>query len=91
MLLDSRVESIDDNGVMVNGRPIAARTVLWAAGVVASPAATWLGAEADPASRVNVSPGLSVRGLPNVFAIGSTALANAWNGTPVPGLAPAAE
>ncbi|HMW54446.1 FAD-dependent oxidoreductase [Accumulibacter sp.] len=91
VLLDSRVESIDDRGVIVNGRPIAARTVLWAAGVVASPAAKWLGAEADPAGRVKVGPDLSVHGLPNVFAIGDTALANAWNGTPVPGLAPAAK
>ncbi len=91
VLLDSRVESIDDSGVMVNGRTIAARTVLWAAGVVASPAAKWLGADADPAGRVKVGPDLSVPGLPTVFAIGDTALANAWNGAPVPGLAPAAK
>lgn len=91
VLVESRVESIDDSGVMVNGKRIAARTVLWAAGVVASPAAAWLGAEADAAGRVKVGPDLSVRGLPGVFAIGDTALANAWNGTPVPGLAPAAK
>ncbi|WP_288130319.1 FAD-dependent oxidoreductase [Accumulibacter sp.] len=91
VLLDSRVESIDDSGVMVNGRTIAARTVLWAAGVVASPAAKWLGADADPAGRVKVGPDLSVPGLPTVVAIGDTALANAWNGAPVPGLAPAAK
>ena len=91
VLVDSRVESIDDSGVRVNGEPIAARTVLWAAGVVASPAAKWLGADADPAGRVKVGPDLSVPGLPTVFAIGDTALANAWNGTPVPGLAPAAK
>ncbi len=90
VLVDSRVESIDESGVMVNGSHIAARTVLWAAGVVASPAAKWLNTAADPAGRVIVGPDLSVSGLTDVFAIGDTALASAWNGMPVPGLAPAA-
>jgi len=90
VLVNSRVESIDDSGVMVNGGHIAARTVLWAAGVVASPAAKWLHTEADPAGRVVVAADLSVSGLPDVFAIGDTALSKAWKGMPVPGLAPAA-
>ena len=87
----SRVERIDDDGVIVDGERIASRTVLWAAGVVASPAAKWLGAEADNAGRVKVKPDLSVAGLPNVFVIGDTAASNAWNGQSVPGLAPAAK
>ena len=87
----SRVQQIDRDGVTVNGERVSARTVLWAAGVVASPAALWLNAEADAAGRLIVTPDLSVPGLPNVFAIGDTALANAWNGHPVPGLAPAAK
>ncbi len=91
ILVSSRVESIDEAGVIVNGQRIASRTVLWAAGVVASPAARWLGAQADGAGRVKVGADLSVPGLPNVFVIGDTALANAWNGAPVPGLAPAAK
>jgi NADH dehydrogenase FAD-containing subunit/uncharacterized membrane protein YphA (DoxX/SURF4 family) len=91
VLVNSRVERIDDDGVIVNGERIASRTVLWAAGVVASPAAKWLGAEADNAGRVKVEPDLSVAGLPNVFVIGDTAASNAWNGQPVPGLAPAAK
>jgi putative oxidoreductase len=91
VLTDSRVEHIDDDGVMVNGNRIAARTVLWAAGVIASPAARWLGSEADRAGRLKVGPDLSVPGLSNVFAIGDTALSNAWAGQPVPGLAPAAK
>ncbi|HQR52923.1 MAG TPA: NAD(P)/FAD-dependent oxidoreductase, partial [Burkholderiales bacterium] len=89
--LESRVERIDDAGVIVDGERIAARTVLWAAGVTASPAATWLGAAADNAGRVKVEADLSVTGLPNVFAIGDTAASNAWEGRPVPGLAPAAK
>jgi NADH dehydrogenase/putative oxidoreductase len=91
VLTDSRVEHIDDEGVIVNGKRIAARTVLWAAGVVASPAARWLGMEADRAGRLKVGPDLSVPGLKNVFAIGDTALSIAWAGQPVPGLAPAAK
>ena len=88
---DSRVELIDGDGVVVNGKRIAAGTVLWAAGVVASPASAWLGAEADPAGRIMVGPDLSVPGLPDIFAIGDTALSFAWNDQPVPGLAPAAK
>jgi putative oxidoreductase len=89
--VDSRVEGIDPEGVVVNGERIRAGTVLWAAGVVASPAATWLGIEPDRAGRIMVGPNLSVPGLPDVFAIGDTALALAWDGQPAPGLAPAAK
>lgn len=89
--LGSRVEGIDPDGVTIGGRRIAARTVLWAAGIAASPAARWLGAQADPAGRVRVGPDLGVPGLPNVYAIGDTALSDGWSGQPVPGLAPAAK
>ena len=85
VLLNSRVERIDDEGVTVSGARIPARTVLWAAGVVASPASKWLKAEADNAGRLKVGADLSVPGLPNVFAIGDTALSMAWSGQPVPG------
>jgi hypothetical protein len=76
---------------VVAGRRIAARTVLWAAGVVASPAAGWLGAERDAAGRIKVAADLSVPGRERVFAIGDTALIEAWDGRAVPGLAPAAK
>ena len=88
---DSRVELIDGDGVVVNGERVEAGTVLWAAGVVASPASTWLGTEADRAGRVKVGPDLSVPALADIFAIGDTALSLAWDGQPVPGLAPAAK
>ncbi|MBN6739606.1 FAD-dependent oxidoreductase [Acidithiobacillus sp. MC6.1] len=91
VMLKSRVEHIDQDGVLINGKRLASHTVLWAAGVVASPAAQWLNAAADRSGRVKVEPDLSVAGLPNVFVIGDTALANAWKGNPVPGLAPAAK
>lgn len=91
VITGSQVEHIDDAGVLVNGERIAARTVLWAAGVIASPAARWLKAGADRAGRLKVGPDLSVPGLPNVFAVGDTVLAHAWAGQAVPGLAPAAK
>ncbi|MFZ5555468.1 MAG: NAD(P)/FAD-dependent oxidoreductase [Pseudomonadota bacterium] len=89
--LSSRVEAIDADGVTVSGERIDARTVLWAAGVQASPAARWLGAAADAAGRVAVGPDLSVPGHDGVFVVGDTAACNAWGGNPVPGLAPAAK
>jgi putative oxidoreductase len=91
VLTGNRVEKIDAAGVLVSGRRIEARTVLWAAGVMASPAAAWLNSGADNAGRVKVQADLSVPGVENVYAIGDTALSLGWNGQPVPGLAPAAK
>ena len=91
VLLASRVEAIDAEGVSVSGKRIAARTVLWAAGVTASPAARWLKVTADNAGRIKVGAQLEVPGVANAYAIGDTAASTAWNGQPVPGLAPAAK
>jgi NADH dehydrogenase FAD-containing subunit/uncharacterized membrane protein YphA (DoxX/SURF4 family) len=89
--LESRVNHIDGHGVGVDGERIEARTILWAAGVAASPAAIWLKARADRAGRIVVGEDLRVPGMSNVFAVGDTVVSNAWNGQPVPGLAPAAK
>jgi len=89
--LGANVDHIDGDGVSINGRRLEARTVLWAAGVAASPAAQWLDAASDKAGRIMVADDLSVPGFANVFAIGDTIASNAWNGQPVPGLAPAAK
>jgi NADH dehydrogenase FAD-containing subunit len=91
VLTGSAVQRIDDEGVVVSDHRVAAGTVFWAAGVMASPAAKWLKVEADQAGRVKVVGDLSVPGLPDIFAIGDTALSNGWDGKPVPGLAPAAK
>ena len=88
---DCRVEFVDGAGARINGEPIAARTVLWAAGVVASPAGRWLGALTDAAGRIKVDADLGVPGYAEVYAIGDTAASNAWDGKAVPGLAPAAK
>src|SRR5271156_6054656 len=78
VLTGSAVQRIDDRGVVASGRRVPAGSVFWAAGVMASPAAQWLKAEADQAGRVKVTEDLSVPGLPEIFAIGDTALSTGW-------------
>jgi NADH:quinone reductase (non-electrogenic) len=88
---DTRVTGCDDRGVdLANGR-IDAGTIIWAAGVVASPAARWLNVEHDRAGRVLVKSDLSVPGHPDVFVIGDAATVNDESGKAVPGVAPAAK
>jgi NADH dehydrogenase len=85
----SMVTACDAGGVSLGGARIEAGTIIWAAGVVASPAARWLGAEHDRAGRVKVQPDLSVPGHPRIFVIGDTATPLA--GQPLPGIAPVAK
>ena len=75
---------VEADGVVVAGERVAARTVIWAAGVMASPAARWLEREADRAGRLKVGPNLEVPGLAGVFTIGDTAYAEAWGASPCP-------
>jgi NADH dehydrogenase len=74
---NAKVESVDPAGVIVNGERIGSRTVLWSAGVVASAAGRWLGAETDRAGRVKVNADLSAPNHPNIFVIGDTAAVTA--------------
>ena len=78
-------------GVVYGGKRLPAGTVIWAAGVQASPAAEWLGAPADRAGRLIVEPDLTVPGHPEIFAIGDTVSIASPDGNPVPGIAPAAK
>jgi NADH:quinone reductase (non-electrogenic) len=87
----TRVTGCDRRGVELEHGRIDAGAVIWAAGVVASPAASWLAAEHDRAGRVLVRPDLSVPGHPEVFVIGDAAAVRGENGQPVPGVAPAAK
>ncbi|HEY1747323.1 MAG TPA: NAD(P)/FAD-dependent oxidoreductase [Xanthobacteraceae bacterium] len=89
--LNRMVTGCDAKGVMLGGDRIEAATVIWAAGVVASPAANWLNAPHDRAGRIQVSPDLSVPGHNEIFAVGDTALVVQANGKPVPGIAAAAK
>jgi NADH dehydrogenase len=88
--LNAAVTAIDDGGVQLGEERLESRTLVWAAGVRASPAAAWLGCEADRAGRVVVEPDLTVPGHPEIFVIGDTAHVRQEDGSPVPGLAPAA-
>ncbi len=74
----ARVEQVDEQGVVVDGERIASQTVLWSAGVVASPAGQWLGAAVDRSGRVKVSSDLSVPNHPNLFVVGDTASLTAF-------------
>ncbi len=83
------VTDIDERGVTVGDERIPARTVLWAAGVAASPLAEALGAPLDRAGRVLVDPDLTLPGRDDVFVIGDLAAVEGDGGM-VPGVAPAA-
>jgi NADH:ubiquinone reductase (H+-translocating) len=85
------VTAITEEGVTVGETFIPCKTVIWAAGVQASPAARWIGSEADRAGRAIVGPDLSVEKDPNIFVVGDTAFVKQDDGKPVPGIAPAAK
>jgi NADH dehydrogenase len=70
---NARVTHVDSEGIVVGGAKIQAGTVLWGAGVVASPAGRWLGAETDKFGKIKVGPDFLVPGHSEVFAIGDTA------------------
>ena len=84
------VTQCDAHGVHLGAERIPCATVLWAAGVAASPVARWLNIGADTAGRVSVNDDLSIAGHPNVFVIGDAARV-AWRDGIVPGIAPAAK
>ncbi|MGI8642889.1 MAG: NAD(P)/FAD-dependent oxidoreductase [Thermomicrobiales bacterium] len=84
------VTDIDAAGVTIGEERIPARTVLWAAGVKASPLGAHLGAPLDRAGRVQVQPDLSIQNSPEVFVTGDLAALTSDHGKPVPGVAPAA-
>ncbi len=70
---NTRVTQVDEDGVVANGERVGAGTVLWGAGVLASPAGQWLGAAMDNSGKIIVNPDLSVPGHPEIFVIGDTA------------------
>jgi NADH dehydrogenase len=85
------VSAIDADGVKLGERRLPARTVLWAAGVAASPVGRMLGVALDKAGRVEIHDDLSVPGHAEAFVIGDLAHLQQPDGTRVPGVAPAAK
>ena len=86
---NASVEAIDTDGVLIAGTRLLTKTVIWTAGVAASPAGQWLGAEVDRAGRVKVARDLSLPDHPQVFVLGDTASVS-QDGKPLPGVAPVA-
>ncbi len=84
------VTGVDARGVSTGGERVSARTVIWAAGVAASPLGASLGAEIDRAGRVAVTPYLNLPDHPEVFVAGDLARVTV-DSRPVPGVAPAAK
>jgi NADH dehydrogenase len=82
----TRVEEATADGVVVAGERIPARTIVWAAGVQASPAGKWLGAAVDHAGRVCVQADLAVPEHPDIFVIGDAASVQGGR-APLPGVA----
>ena len=91
VMLGQAVTECNADGVVYGGNRLDTKTIIWAAGVRASPAAEWLGAPADRAGRLQVLPDLTVPGHPDIFAIGDTVTIDGPDGKPVPGIAPAAK
>lgn len=89
--LGTPVSACDESGVTIGTDHLPAATIIWAAGVAASPAAQWLGVQPDRIGRVPVAPDLTVPGHPEIFVIGDTASAMSQDGKPLPGLAPVAK
>lgn len=95
VLCGTPVADITASGYRLGERIVSCRTVLWAAGVAASPLGAYLcaggGTELDRAGRVKVNADLTLPGHPNVFVAGDLAALTQANGSPVPGVAPAAK
>ena len=89
--LGTVVTGCDESGISMGTERIESGTIMWSAGVEASPAGQWLGAESDRAGRVKVEPDLSLPGRPHIFVLGDTALFTSGGGEPLPGVAPVAK
>ena len=89
--LGTAVTGCDEAGISMGTERVESRTIMWSAGVEASPAGRWLGVETDRAGRVKVEPDLSLPGRPHIFVLGDTALVTGVGGQPLPGVAPVAK
>lgn len=86
---NTAVEDIDEHGVVIAGKHLAAHTVVWMAGVHGTSSGRWIGADLDTAGRVKVARNLSIPGHRNIFVVGDDASV-IQKGKPLPGLAPVA-
>ncbi|MDM7943493.1 MAG: NAD(P)/FAD-dependent oxidoreductase [Hydrogenophaga sp.] len=89
--LQKAVTHCSATGVTLGDESVSAGTMIWAAGIVASPAVNWLAVAGDRVGRVVVGPDLRPPGMDDVFVIGDTALVQDVAGKPLPGIAPVAK
>ncbi len=89
--LDTPIRAIDEDGVTAGDERIPAATVIWCAGVQATPVAQWLDAPTAKGGTVKVAPDLSVPGHPDIFVVGDAAFVTDDHGKPLPGVAPVAK
>jgi NADH:ubiquinone reductase (H+-translocating) len=87
----TKIEKIEDESVVAGGERIAARTVIWCAGVKAGPVAAWLGARPARHGKVPVEADLTVPGQPEIFVLGDAAAVKGPDGKDLPGLAAVAQ
>lgn len=91
LILNAPISVIDQKGVVAKDQRIDAATVIWCAGVQATPVARWLGVTPGKGAMVTVAPDLSVPGHPEIFVVGDAAFVLGSNGQPLPGVAPVAK
>jgi len=91
VVLDSRVDEVNVDRVRIGDKHIPTETVIWSAGVKASPAGQWLDVNTDPAGRVPVADDLRLPSDSDIYVIGDVAAHTNADGSPTPGLAPAAK
>ena len=89
--LGASVEQVDAGGITTAGARIDSATVLWAAGVAAAPAASWLGIKPGPRGTLPVEADLSLADHPEIFAVGDVMTRAGSDGNPLPGLATVAK
>jgi NADH:ubiquinone reductase (H+-translocating) len=87
VMTGAAVTDVQDGAVVIGSKRVEAATILWAAGVAASPVAATLGARLDRAGRVFVNADLTIEGHPEVFVIGDLAVLAGGDGKPLPGVA----
>lgn len=91
VMLDTPIRAVDADGVIAGDQRIEAATVIWCAGVLATPVAGWLGVAPAQGRRVAVEPDLSVPGHPDIFVIGDAAFGTDDKGQALPGVAAVAK
>jgi NADH:ubiquinone reductase (H+-translocating) len=89
--LGAPVDRVEENGVVVQGNSVPAATVLWCAGVQATPVGEWLGVPTARNGTVEVAQDLSLPGYPEIFVVGDAAAVKGPGGRPLPGVAPVAK